>query len=353
MVAIKTRDAERFIAAPPEAVRLFLVYGDDPGAITEAARRLERHALHRGGSDAVIRFGSDEISADPGRIADEVYAAPLFGGEPVVGLRVLDGRHNVIGALQAVFERPPDAAWLIVEAGELTPASPLRKAFEGEPRAAALPIFHADAAALASLVRATAEGAGVTIEPEAQGLLLSALGGDRMASRGELEKLFLYVGAPGPVTPADVRAVVGDTSAMDADQVIDAAIGGDSEAFEAGLERLKAGGGSPAGLGAQALRHLLQLTAMRAGMDAGQSLSAAIERARPPVFGSRRTVVEEALRRWSGEDLRHARGRLAEAIFLTRRVPALEAPAISQALHEIALTARRRRAGRNGPAEVG
>ena len=33
-----------------------------------------------------MRFGSDEISSDPGRIADEAYSASLFGGEPVIAL---------------------------------------------------------------------------------------------------------------------------------------------------------------------------------------------------------------------------------------------------------------------------
>src|SRR5687767_7511045 len=149
MVAVETRKADAFVGSPPEAIRLFLVYGTDAGAITERARRLEQTALKRGGGDRVIRFGSDELSADPGRIADEAYAASLFGGEPVVALRVLDGRHNVMGALEALIERPPEAAWLIVEAGDLAKTSPLRKAFEASPQAASIATFQLDRSSLA------------------------------------------------------------------------------------------------------------------------------------------------------------------------------------------------------------
>jgi len=139
MVAVKAHEADRFVAAPPEHLRLFLVYGSDQGAITERARHLEQIALKRGGGETATRIGSDELSSDPGRIVDEVQSASLFGGEPVVTLRVADGRHNVIGAVAPVIDNPPDAAWLIIEAGDLAATSPLRKAFEKSDRAVAVP----------------------------------------------------------------------------------------------------------------------------------------------------------------------------------------------------------------------
>jgi DNA polymerase-3 subunit delta len=297
--------------------------------------------MQRGRGDTVLRFGSDEISGDPGRIADEAFSASLFGGEPVISVRVLDGRHNVLGALQAVIDRPPEASWLIVEAGELAATSPLRKAFEASSRAVAVPTYQMEGAGLASLIHAAAEEAGLVIEPAAIELLLENLGGDRLASRRELEKLFLYVGDKGPVTAADVKAVVGDTAEFRSDEIIDAALLGDGEGLEAGLARLRAEGGSAAGLGAQLLRHMFQLAAMRASMLAGVSAAAAVERARPPIFLRRRAAIEAQLKRWQGNDLADARRRMAEAVTLTRRVPALESAAISAALHSLALQSRR------------
>ena len=341
MVALKAHDADRTLAAPPGAIRLFLIYGNDPGGITERARLVERVALQRGRGDAVLRFGSDEISADPGRIVDEAYSASLFGGEPVISLRVLDGRHNVIGAVQPLLVRPPEAAWLVIEAGELATSSPLRKAFEASPHAVAAPTFQGEGAGLASLVRAAAEEAGMTVEPAAMEILVEKLGGDRLACRGALEKLFLYVGAKGLVTAADVAAVIGDAAEFQTDAIIDAALLGDSEALETELDRLRAEGGSAAALGAQFLRHLMQLAGLRAAMHGGTSAAAAIERARPPVFQRRRSAVEAQLRRWSLEELADARRRLAEAVALTRTQPGLEVAAISVALHSLARRSQR------------
>ena len=44
MTAVKSRDAERFIAAPPEGVFLFLVFGADAGMVRERALALVENA---------------------------------------------------------------------------------------------------------------------------------------------------------------------------------------------------------------------------------------------------------------------------------------------------------------------
>jgi DNA polymerase-3 subunit delta len=341
MVAVKAHEADRLLAAPPEAMRLFLVYGSDQGAITERARHLESVALHRGGGESVTRFASDEISVDPGRIVDEVYSASLFGGEPVVSLRVTDGRHNVIGALAPVLDRPPHAAWLIVEAGDLAASSPLRKAFERSHHALAAPAYPLEGRNLAAFIHAAAEEAGVTIDPPALEILLEHLQGDRLAGRGELEKLFLYVDDKKSVAVEDVAAIVGDTTAARTDAVIDAALLGDNEALEAELDRLRAEGGSAAALGTLALRHLILLQSLRTTVDAGKSISEAVASARPPIFFRRKDNVAAALSRWSVAALIEARRRVDRAVALTRLQPALDEAAISEALHAVALDARR------------
>jgi DNA polymerase-3 subunit delta len=186
-----------------------------------------------------------------------------------------------------------------------------------------------------------ADEAGAQFEPEALELLATHLGGDRLQTRRELEKLFLYAGVPGPVSGADVEAVVGDVAELRSDEVIDAALLGDHEALETGLDRLAAEGGSMAGLAAQALRHVLTLQGLRLALDEGGSVDAVLARARPPVFWRRKAAVVAALKRWPSTDLANARRRIAEAVLTTRRFPNLERAATSESLHGIALLSRR------------
>jgi DNA polymerase-3 subunit delta len=320
---------------------MFLVYGSDSGAITERARMLEQLALKRGRGEAVLRIGSDELSNEPGRVADEANSASLFGGEPVIGLRVLDGRHNVAGALQPLFDRPPDAAWIVVEAGDLNTTNPIRKAFESSKAAVTLPTYELEGAGLEKFIRNAAKDAGLAIDDGALALLAQNLGGDRLAVRGELEKLFLFARDTKTIGVADVEAIVGDTTGAESDALIDSALLGDSEGLELGLGRLRAESGSFVSLASASLRHLLQLQSLRAAMDTGVGAGTVLSSARPPVFSRRRSTIESELERWPSENLRKARQQIDQAIYLTRLQPTIEESAISDAFHRLALTARK------------
>ena len=183
----------------------------------------------------------------------------------------------------------------------------------------------------------------MTIDPTALELLSENLGGDRLAVRGELEKLILYLGDQKIVTFDAVEAIVGDTTTAKTDHAIDAALLGDHEALELALGRYQAEGASPSALGALALRHLLQLQTLRAAVDSGERPGRVVDFARPPIFGRRRPTVEAEIERWTSDALSEARRTIDRAVMLMRLQPALEAAAISEALHGLALTARRLR----------
>ncbi len=347
MVAIKPQEIDRYLAAPPADVRLFLIFGPDAGAVTERARALEKLAQSRdpdGGN--LIRLDSDEVAADPGRVSDEARSVSMFGGEPVLAVRVADGRHNVMPALAPLLEDPPNSAWVIVEAGDLKPSSALRKGFEACAAAAAVPCYELDARDLGRMVRTMIADAGLTIDDDAAEALIAGLGADRLASRNEIEKLILYAGGDDPVTIDHVHAAVGENLAYRSDRIIDAALLGKSADMDGDLVRLENEGQSASGLATQLMRHITTLQALRERVDGGVSPRQAVEGARPPVFFKRRASVTEALGRWPADHLRRARLATGEAIAASRRHPQLEHTLVSDALHRIAAIARRLERGR-------
>jgi DNA polymerase-3 subunit delta len=341
MVSIKPQDADRFVADPPANVRLFLVYGPDAGAVTERARAVEKLAGKRDSAGGnLIRLGSEDLAGDPGRVSDEANAVSMFGGEPILAIRVADGRHNVMPALAPVLETPPDTAWIVVEAGDLKPSSPLRKGFEACRNAAAIPCYELDARDVGRMIRSMIKDAGLSIEDDAAEALGAALGADRMASRNEIEKLILYAGKDNPVTLAHVSAAVGENLASRSDRIIDCALLGRSAQMDDDLTRLRNEGQSAGGLATQMLRHLMSMQGLRERVDKGTNPRQAVEGARPPVFFKRRAMVIEALNRWPADYLRRARLVAGEAIAASRKHPQLEFELISDALHRIALMAR-------------
>ena len=85
MTAIKTTDIDRFIAKPDPGQPVVLVYGPDAGLVRERVDALVRASVDDPADPfALARIESEELSANPGRLADEANTVPLFGGRRAV-----------------------------------------------------------------------------------------------------------------------------------------------------------------------------------------------------------------------------------------------------------------------------
>ena len=156
------------------------------------------------------------------------------------------------------------------------------------------------------------------------------LGGDRQATRGELQKLALYVHGRDRVTVDDVMAVVADASAVALDNVIDAAFAGKPADVESHFARRAAKARSPAPSSRRRSAMLSNLHRMRIAVEDGQSITGAVEGARPPIhFRQKNPRSIRRLRAWTTAKLLDAMSSLADALLQTRLKPNL-AEAIAQ-----------------------
>src|SRR3546814_16665914 len=105
-------------------------------------------------------------------------------------------------------------ALIVVEAGELPARSALRKVFEDAKTAAAIACYVEEGDQLEAFIARTLAGQGVKVEQDALDLLAARLGGDRMATRNDVEKLALYVCKGGTASVADVEASVGASGVL-------------------------------------------------------------------------------------------------------------------------------------------
>jgi DNA polymerase-3 subunit delta len=122
-----------------------------------------------------------------------------------------------------------------------------------------------------------------------------------MLTRSELEKLALYLHDQPDrrVRLADAAAVIGDSSALQLDDVIHAAVLGDAAAMERGFERLLAEGEAPQRVLRMASLLLMRLLRLHADASGGKGLEAAVKAARPPIFWKLQDSYLKAMRRWT------------------------------------------------------
>jgi DNA polymerase-3 subunit delta len=238
-------------------------------------------------------------------------------------------------------DHPRDAI-ILIEAGDLKKNAALRTAIETADAAMALPCYADDARAIDLLIDEEISKAGMTIGLEARQALKGSLGGDRLASRGEIAKLLLYCLGKEQVELDDVLATTGDVSASSNDDAIDAVLLGKAPDLDLALSRHAAAGGHPSQMLASAIRQFQGLQAMREAMERkGQSAAAAVASARLPVFFARKRAVENALERFDSGAIAQALDRLRDAVLQTRRRPDLARPLVERTLLALTLESRR------------
>jgi DNA polymerase-3 subunit delta len=231
---------------------------------------------------------------------------------------------------------------VVIEAGELRKTSPLRAICEKAKNAVAIACYADDERDIAKVVDDELRKAGLAIAPDARAALMPFLGGDRRATRGELQKLALYAHGHDRITVEDVMAVVADASAVALDNVIDAAFAGKPAEVESHFAKARGEGTAPGSIISAALRHLSNLHRMRLTVEDGQSVTGAVEGARPPIHFRRKSSIDTALRAWTAAKLTDAMQTLAEAQLQTRLQANLSDAIAQRALMALATAARKR-----------
>ncbi|WP_048647236.1 DNA polymerase III subunit delta [Nitratireductor soli] len=345
MAQKKAHEVDRWLARPETAVRIVLIYGPDRGLVSERARRFaEGTKLPLDDPFTVVRLDAAEVEQQPGRLADEALTVPMFSPQRLIWVKGAANQKALVADITALLETPPADCVVLVEAGDLRKGASLRSAVERGNSGMALPCYADDGRGIDAVIDEALGAAGLSIALDARQVLKSNLGGDRLATRGELEKLALYCAGNGQVTADDIRRLTGDVSGLSADEAVDAIIIGQFKEFDGAFRRFLSAGNPPFLVLSATLRQIHTLQTLRRAMDAsGQSASAAVASARPPVFFSRRKTVETALSRWSGSALQSAGERLQAAILRTRQRPALAVPIARQALMALAIEGARGR----------
>jgi DNA polymerase-3 subunit delta len=336
-VIIKSWEADRFLGRPPGNIVAALFFGPDQGLVRERADALAKTVVpDLNDAFRVSDLDDAALSAEPARLADEAAAIPMLGGRRVVRVR---GAGNALAPLFESFlrERKGDAM-VVVQAGELTPASALRKAFEKASNAAAVQCYPDSAQDLARVVQNAVKVEGLSIGPEALDDAVSRLGADRGITRREIEKLLLYMRGQKRVELEDVRAILGDQAEVRVDSACDAACEGDLGELDTELGRVWADGATAAQILRTAMGHFHRLIQLKLMSHRNESLD-------PKLKGcskQRVASIKRQVSRWSEERLLDACDLLLETEALTRTTAIPVEVVTGRALFTIAAMARAR-----------
>jgi DNA polymerase III subunit delta len=339
MVQVSPARVAAFLDRPDRQIRAVLFYGPDAGLVRERADRLARSVCRELADPfRVAELSGQALADDPARLADEAAQLSLAGGRRVVRVRgVGDGLARQFAGFLGGSR---GEALVVVEAGELARSSALRQTFEAAPGAAAIGCYPDRERERGAVIRESLAAHGIKMSSDAARYLVEHLGGDRLLTRGEVEKLALYAGEGGRVELDDARLSIGDSAALDLDDVVMAAAEGDAARLERVLGRLFQEGISPVAAVRAQLRHLQRLHALAAVVAAGTPIAEVLRTARPPVFYQHLESMRRQLACWSEARLRVQLDRLARAELNMKQTGFPAETLCRQALSALALAAR-------------
>ncbi len=339
---IKARGIDGFLAKPPSGVVAVLIHGEDAGLVRERADMLARTIVpdpHDPFRLADIEAG--DLAGDPARLMDEAAAISMMGGRRVI--RVRRAGDSLAPQFSDFFKSPIGDALFILEAAILPKRSNLRQAFEGSDRAASIACYNDNDEAISDLIMSTLRAHHLTIEPQAMELLIRNLGGDRLASRGELEKLILYLGPSArTVTRDDVLACASDTTETEMDDIVDAAASGDTALLDRLLAKAFSTQTSAVAIVRAAQSHITRLHLLTAQAQRGGQLDSLVRGLKPGLPYPRIDRVIRQARNLSPQKLGEMIQMLNDAEIGTKTTGLPDEAIAARALMGIALRARGR-----------
>lgn len=205
----------------------YLVSGDEPLLVGEAADAIRQAARNAGFTDRQVFFG--ERGFDWSELRGESASLSLFAERRILEVKLPTGKPGDGAAvLQALVERPAADQLLLVVSSQLdrtAQQSEWVRAFERE--GAWVPIWPIDIARLPAWIEARLQRHGLAITRDAAQLLAERVEGNLLAAQQEIDKLALLLEG-GAVDVSTLESAVARSARYDVWKLQDAVLRGDS-----------------------------------------------------------------------------------------------------------------------------
>ncbi len=306
--------ATRFLEKPQDDIIGVLLFGPDRGLVKSRSQALQAVFLPQS-DDAfgLTVLTADDLSGDPAKLSDELSALSLLGGGRLVRLR-LDHERNGAGIAKLIkeFDANPDKAEakLIIEAGDMTTRSAIRKACDAAGRFASIGCYPASAKDISDQIKTTLSALNISISPDALEMWVPLLEGDHALAAGEIDKIALFKGygsiKDAKISVEDIKAVAAGGQSASLDTIVMQMMSGDINEADSSYRRAISGKTNPVAVLIALQRHLLRLIEAAAALDSGENMGQALRSLRPPVFSMQETLFKRHLSLWSTPMLRRA-----------------------------------------------
>lgn len=293
------KQIEPFVKSPDPKARVVLVYGPDDGLMRERVKLIGQTII-RDLTDPfnVVTLTSEKINEDSARLSDEAKAFSMMGGARLI--RIENGADKITPVIKDYLTEPSAENLVIIEAGELSTRSSLRKLCESAKNAAALPCYVEDERGVSQVIRQSLQDEKMMIDMDALNWLAANIAGDRGRVLGEISKLITYMGKDkNKVSLNDVQACCGEAGAGSLENLIYAIAGGQPQTAMTSYQQLLSEGVPVIVMLRSMQTHFKKLHYIQALMSEGKGLEQAMKSLQPPIFFKQENAFKAQVSKWT------------------------------------------------------
>ncbi len=308
---IPPRNIENFVRSPDAGVRAILIYGPDDGLMRMRAKTIGKTVvddLNDPFNVSVLK--SEEIEKDFERLSSEANTPSMMGGQRLI--KIESAKDGLTPALKAYLDSPSDDALVVIEAGDMSPRSPLRSLCEKAKNAAALPCYVADARNLSSTIRNLLSDKHFTASHDAISWLSENLAGDHGRVLSEINKLMIYMGEGKHIELIHAQAACGAGGALAMDDFIFSLAGRDTKAMLKAFTQLSDEGVPLIALIRGLQNHFRRLHITKSRMENGETQDGAMNKLMPRIFFKYEQPFKSQLQHWQMSSLSTALQKLSD-----------------------------------------
>jgi DNA polymerase-3 subunit delta len=294
MSTIRLEQLESHLARP--LAPLYVLHGDEPLLVLEAADALRARTRSEGFSERVLLvaergFNWAELAASSANLS-------LFGGKKMIELRLPTGKPGTdgAGAIEVWCAKLPPDTLALVSLPRLDKSGQSSAWFKALDRAGVVVnIYPVERARLAEWIARRLARQKQTAAPETLQFLADCLEGNLLAAHQEIQK-FGLLSPPGELDFESVRQAVLDVARYDALKLSETMLSGDRARLARMLEGLSGEGEAPPRVLWILAEEIRAIAKVQDGLAAGRPLAEICREAR--VWGdARQTLVGGAARK--------------------------------------------------------
>ncbi|WP_370931510.1 DNA polymerase III subunit delta [Bartonella sp. DGB1] len=327
MAQKKAYEVEDFLKAESlKSYPVILIYGPDRGMVFDRANKIiSLNNVDTNNVFSLIKMEVAELEQNITKLIDEANTISLFGEQRIIWVKDATNSKKLLNNLEMILKDIPPNLLILIEAGDLKITHGLRSLIEKHPRSMALPCYPDDAKSLDNLIEQYLKKFNLTITKEAKYLLKEYLGGDRYASKNELEKLCLYCLEKAEITIEDIKIIISDVANLNHDPILEAIFAGNISLADNYFTRYLRLGGNIHWLLSAISKQLQQLQMIHLHVQEDKlTIEQAVSRLKPAVFYKKKKQLELAAIDWSLPMIVKAIKHMQKLIFDIRQMPHLQ-----------------------------